>query len=68
MNSWIADFKKEEANVPYCCYCLTRQGSKFSCCDEVHFVPFSELPDYEQEIIIDDEYAEAMAKIEYERK
>lgn len=29
----------------YCCYCGDAKGDRLTCCDEVHFVPYEELPD-----------------------
>lgn len=39
----------------YCCYCLTPQGGKSSCCEENHFVPFRDLYEEDQEYMLDDE-------------
>lgn len=39
----------------YCCYCGQRQGDKFMCCEENHFVPFNELDKDMQQAILEDE-------------
>ncbi len=39
----------------YCCYCLEPQGDKYHCCQENHFVPFSDLDDDQKAVIREDE-------------
>jgi len=46
----IADLCNEG---PYCCYCCDPQGSKISCCQENHFVPFEDLYYDDQEHLIE---------------
>ena len=39
----------------YCCYCGDRKGDKYVCCEENHFVTFSDLYEEDQNAIIEDE-------------
>jgi hypothetical protein len=44
--------RQELANTMFCCYCLEVQGSKYHCCQENHFVPFTDLyPDDQEDIL-----------------
>lgn len=54
--NWIEEFKKEEAEVEYCPYCLEARGNKASCCYEVHFMPFKDLYEQDQDEIARTEY------------
>ena len=54
VKSLYEQFKQEfmASNVRYCCYCLEPQEDKIGCCQENHFVTFSDLyPEDQQEII-----------------
>ena len=43
MKSFIEEFTEENKDVTYCAYCLEPQGDKRHCCQENHFIPFSDL-------------------------
>ena len=45
----------------YCCYCLEQRGG-ISCCQENHFVPFSDLYEEDQREIINAEFDKAYEK------
>lgn len=53
--NFLEELKKETAEVLYCPYCLEPKGDKFVCCEENHFVAFKELPEEEQNDIIESE-------------
>lgn len=59
-------FYEATKDVEYCCYCLEPRGAKYACCQENHFVPFSDLYEDDQEAIIRDEWEAAFP--EGERK
>jgi len=43
----------------YCCYCAMPKGEKWHCCQENHFVPFGDLYEEDQNMLIQeaiDEY------------
>jgi hypothetical protein len=42
----------------YCCYCAELQGSKYSCCQENHFVPFEDLYEEDKEAMIEEYLSE----------
>jgi hypothetical protein len=46
------------SSTEYCCYCLDPKGSKYSCCKENHFVPFSDLYEDDQNYLIDEQVDE----------
>lgn len=46
------------SSTEYCCYCLTPKGCKWSCCQENHFVRFSDLYEEDQEALIQNELDE----------
>lgn len=39
----------------YCCYCLEPKRAKFACCQENHFVTFSDLYPEDQDAMIQDQ-------------
>lgn len=59
---WISLYQKESAGNLHCLYCLDHKGDKDVCCDKSEFVPFSELPEYAQAIIADEEYVKVFGK------
>jgi len=61
VKSYIEEFREQEANIEYCPYCTERRDNKHSCCQENHFVPFSDLDDQTQMEIIKEEYDNAYA-------
>lgn len=46
---------KEDTDTLYCCYCLEPQEGKIGCCQENHFVSFSDLYPEDQRDIIENE-------------
>jgi hypothetical protein len=57
----FADNIREELNKSdelYCCYCSTPKGEKWHCCQENHFVGFSELDDDSQKYLIQEQIDE----------
>lgn len=56
MKTWLEQYIEEEKNTEYCTYCMEPRGSKFSCCSEVHFIEFKDLPMQDQIDIACDEW------------
>jgi len=51
--------RQELSSIEYCCYCLEPKGDKWHCCQENHFIPFTDLDEDQQEDILSyelDEY------------
>lgn len=44
-----------KSDTQYCLYCLAPKGDKYHCCEENHFGTFAELPEDDQEILIEGE-------------
>ena len=44
-----------DTNTQYCCYCCEPQGDKWHCCQENHFVPFSDLYSEDQQAIFEEQ-------------
>lgn len=36
----------------YCCYCMEPKGDKYHCCQENHFIPFSDFDEETQKEFI----------------
>ena len=54
--SFSQQFKEQNWEVEYCCYCLTPRNDKMGCCQENHFIPFYDLYEDEQNHIIESEW------------
>jgi hypothetical protein len=50
----LQEIYKQEANTPYCCYCLQPQDDKIGCCQENHFVAFKYLNQQDQQQIAEE--------------
>lgn len=48
------DAIKDLSHSDYCCYCCNPRGTKGSCCQENHFVPFEDLYDEDKENLIEE--------------
>lgn len=55
------DLRKElmADSTEYCCYCGTPKGSRWHCCQEVHFETFADMSEDQQEEILDEAWEEA---------
>lgn len=50
-----------KSDQEYCCYCIESKDDKYHCCQENHFVKFSDLDEESQTFLIEselDEYEE----------
>ena len=45
----------EASSEQYCMYCLTERGDKNGCCEENHFSTFADLPQEDQDFLIQEE-------------
>ena len=41
-------------DTEYCCYCSESRGSRLSCCQENHFVPFNDLYPEDQAALLEE--------------
>jgi hypothetical protein len=41
-------------DTQYCCYCSEGRGSRLSCCQENHFVPFDDLYPEDQAALLEE--------------
>jgi hypothetical protein len=57
VKSFIEQVKEELAHIEYCCYCAQPKGDKWHCCQENHFVPFTDLYEEDQQAILEEELA-----------
>lgn len=48
------EFRQDQANIEYCCYCGTERGDRISCCEENHWETFKDLPAEVQEEMIEE--------------
>lgn len=57
VKSLYEQFKQEfmSSSELYCCYCTQPHEGKIGCCQENHFVPFSDLYEEDQRDIINNE-------------
>ena len=55
MKGLIAHYMELMGQVEFCPYCMEEKGDKTSCCQENHFVPFSDLDTDSQLEIIKEE-------------
>ena len=60
----MKDFKSEihkelmHSDTLYCVYCIEPKGDKIVCCEEYHFVNFSNLYPQDQDILIQEQLEE----------
>jgi hypothetical protein len=57
IKNFVQEIKDElnRSNTLYCCYCAMPKGDKYVCCQENHFVLFSDLYEEDQAAIIEEE-------------
>ena len=54
--SFAEQFKEATKDVEYCVYCWEPRNGKMGCCQENHFVPFSDLYEDQQNYVIESEW------------
>lgn len=57
MKSLLEEMQERMKNIEYCVYCNEARDGKSGCCQENHFVPFSDLDTETQFEIITEELA-----------
>ena len=55
MTSLFEQYRRQFADIQYCCYCMEAKGDKWHCCQENHWIEFKDLELEDQKQIIEDE-------------